>query len=275
MNMPPPTRTEPLQAVRGVHLQYSAARLTRLFLTVAASLWIVHILLHLVAVATGIDRLEVYVFDLGAEHNLPTLYSTVALLVVAGLLFVTARHSKADRGYWWVLGFAFVFLACDETLSLHEKLVNPLEARFHTSGVFHYAWVIPYGIASLVFGLAFLRFLLRLPRKTAWRFVIGGAVFVMGGIGMEMVGGALVERGAAGHWSYWVEQTVEEVLEMTGVLVFLFGLGDYLDSHLGGLTIRLGSAAEAPSDTRAPATEEPSLAQPPAMARPRRPDVAS
>ena len=89
----------------------------RLFLTVAASLWIVHILLHLGAVATGNDRLFglVFFFGLGAEQNVPTLYSSVALLVVAGLLFVIARHSRTDRVYWWVLCMAFVFLAIDET----------------------------------------------------------------------------------------------------------------------------------------------------------------
>ena len=272
-----PIRTEPPKAVRGVQLQCSAARFTRLFLTIAALLWAVHLLVRLVVVTTGNERLGglVRVFNLGAESNLPTLYSTVALLVVAGLLFVTARHSKTDRGYWWVLGFAFVFLACDETVGLHEKLGDPLKARFHTSGLFHYAWVIPYGIACLVFGLAFLRFLLRLPRKTAWLFAIGGAVFVMGAIGMEMVGGALVEQGRAKHWSYWVEQTVEEVLEMAGVLVFLFGLGDYINSHLGGLTIRLGSEAPAPTGTRAPTHEKLALAQPRAVRKPRRPDVAS
>jgi hypothetical protein len=274
--MTPSIRTAPRPAAPGIHLHYSAARFTRLFLTVAGCLWIVHILLHMVALATGNDRLGglVFIFGLGAEQNLPTLYSTVALLVVAGLLFVAARHSKTDRVYWWVLCFAFVFLACDETLSLHEKLIDPLKARLGTSGVFHYAWVIPYGIASFVFGLAFGRFLLRLPRKTARRFVIGGAVFVTGAIGMEMIGGVLFEDGGTKQWGYWSVQTLEEVLEMTGVLVFLFGLGDYINSHLGGLTIRIGSDAQAPSGTQAPSLQEPVLAQPHAVGKTRS-DVAS
>src|SRR5262245_59924411 len=131
-----------------------------------------------------------------------------------------------------------------------------------TAGAFHYAWVIPYGIGTFVFGLAFLRFLLRLPRRTASWFATGGAVFVSGAIGMEMVGGALVEQGGAKGWSYWGEQTVEEVLEMTGVLLFLFGLGGYIDSCLGGLTIRLGGAAQRPSGSRASAPQDPALAPP-------------
>ena len=275
--MTPSTRTEPRQALPGVHLHYSPSRFTRLFLSVAASLWFVHVLLHLVAVASGNDRLGglVFFFGLGAEQNVPTLYSSVALLVVAALLFVIARHSKTDRAYWWVLCFAFVFLALDETCEIHEKLIKPLQQKLHTSGAFHYAWIIPYGIASIVFGLAFLRFLLRLPRKTAWRFVIGGIVFVTGAIGMEMVGGILFEDGGTKQWGYWSVQTLEEMLEMTGVLVFLFGLGDYINSHLGGLTIRLGSQVQAPSDTQAPAPREPALAPSRKVAKLRRPDVAS
>ena len=278
-NMIPSTHTEPRQALPGVRLHYSAARFTRLFATVAASLCVVHILLRFVSVATGNERLGglVFFFGLGAEQNVPTLYSSVTLLVVAGLLYVTARTIKTNRVYWWVLCFAFVFLALDEFGEIHEKLIKPLQEKLHTSGAgaFHYAWIIPYGIASIVFGLAFLRFLLRLPRKTASLFVIGGAVFVTGAIGMEMVGGILFEEGGTKHWGYWSVQTLEEALEMTGVLVFLYGLSDYMDSHLGGLTIRIGSEAQSAARTPIRAPLEPALAPPRKVAKLRRPDVAS
>ena len=275
--MTPPIRTEPRHAMPGVHIHHSPARFVRLFATVAASLCIVHIVLHFVAVAMGNDRLYglVFLFGLGAEQNVPTLYSSLALLVVAGLLLIIARHAKTDRLYWWVLCFAFVFLALDETCSFHEKLAKPVGDRLHTSGVFHYAWVIPYGIAALVFGIAFTRFLLRLPRRTAIRFVVAGAVFVTGAIGMEMVGGAVFEQSGAKSWSYWGAQTMEEALEMLGVLVFLLGLADYISSELGGLTIRVGDVAQAPSGAEPAIAEEPMLVQARAATGPRRPDVAS
>ena len=250
----------------------------RLFLTVAASLCCVHILLRLVAAGVGNERLGglVFFFGLGAEQNVPTLYSSVALLVVAVLLFIIARHSRLDRVYWWVLCFAFVFLAIDETCEIHERMIKPLQERWNTSGAFHYAWVIPYGIASLVFGLAFLRFLLRLPRKTAIQFVIGGAVFVTGAIGMEMLGGLLFEESTAAGikpWGYWCVQTLEEALEMSGVLIFMLGLADYINSHLGGLTIRIGDGVQSPPATR-PMADEPAMAAR-AVAKQRRSETAS
>jgi hypothetical protein len=275
--MTPPIQTEPRQALPGVRLHYSAARFTRLFATVAASLCVVHILLRIVSVATGNERLGglVFFFGLGAEQNVPTLCSSVALLVVAVLLYVTARHSRTNRGYWWVLCFAFVFLALDEACEIHEKLIEPLQERLHTSGAFHCAWIIPYGIATILFALAFMRFLLRLPRKTAWLFVIGGAVLVTGAIGMEMVGGILFENGGSKQWLSWIVQTLEEALEMTGVLVFLYALSEYMDSHLGGLTIRIGSEAQAAARTPIRAPLEPALAPPRKVAKLRRPGAAS
>lgn len=199
--MTPPIRTEPRHEMPGVHLQFSAARFVRLPAIVAASLCLVHILLHIVAVVKGDDRLYglVYVFGLGAERNVPTLYSTLALLVGAGLLMLIARHSKTDRLYWWVLGGTFVFLALDEMMGFHEKLVGPVGNALKTSGAFHYAWIIPYGLAVLAFGIAFSRFLLRLPRHTAIRFVVAGAIFVAGAVGMEMVGGVAIEQNKIGR----------------------------------------------------------------------------
>ncbi|HEX6811233.1 MAG TPA: hypothetical protein VF384_06400 [Planctomycetota bacterium] len=272
--MTPPIRTEPRHEMPGVHLQFSAARFVRLFATVAAGLCLVHILLHFVAVVKGDDRLYglVYMFGLGAERNPPTLYSTVALLVVAGLLLIVARHSKTDRLYWWVLGVTFVFLALDETMGFHEKLVEPVKGALKTSGAFHYAWIIPYGLAALAFGIAFSRFLLRLPRHTAKRFVVAGAIFVMGAVGMEMVGGAVIEQDGAKSWSYWSAQTAEEMLEMLGVLLFLYALVAHIDETMGGLTLRLGNAA--PSRTEAP-VELPGAVQPREAAKRRVPDAAS
>lgn len=227
----------------GGDIVLSASGIAGFLGTVVAALVALHALVQLARFATGNERLYglVYLFGLGADGNLPTLYSTLALLLAAALLAVVALRSPAERGYWWVLCAIFVFLALDESLELHEKLILPLREALHTTGLLYYAWVVPYGIAALLFALAYLRFLRRLPAQTALFFVIAGSVFVAGAVGMEMIGGLLAEQGHVGQPAYVAAQTLEEALEMGGIVLFNYALADYISRHLGGLAIRLGT----------------------------------
>jgi hypothetical protein len=211
---------------------------------VMALLVALHGLVQVARFASGDERLNglVYIFSLGAEHNVPTLYSTVTLLFTAALLAAVAVHSRRDRAYWCVLALTFVFLAADEAFEIHEKLIVPLRSRFDTGGILFYAWVIPYGIATLLFSLVYLRFLLRLPRHTSVLFAVAGAVFISGAVGMEMISGLLRDQAGVDAVAYVLAQTAEETLEMSGVVLFIYAVADYLSRELGGISIRLGGS---------------------------------
>ena len=68
----------------------------------------------------------VKLFWLDTEHNLPTLYQFVTLVVAGALMFSIAGQPwigrSADRMRWRVLGGAFLFLALDEMLRVHETV---------------------------------------------------------------------------------------------------------------------------------------------------------
>ena len=227
-----------------LEIRISAAGLTRCFIVLVAVLVALHAGVQVARFITGNDRLFglVYMFSLGADGNVPTLYSSFALLFSALLLAAIASRAAADRGYWWVLSLAFLFLTLDESLEIHEKLFGPLRQSLHTSGLLHYAWVIPYGIGAAAFGLAYVRFLMRLPRRTAVIFVVAGLAYVGGAVGMEMIGGLLFEESGSRSAVYVLAQSVEEILEMGGIVLFIYALADYVERHCGGLTLRLGSA---------------------------------
>jgi hypothetical protein len=56
--------------------------------------------------------------------------------------------------------------------------------------------------------------------------LLSGALFVSGAVGMEMVGGGLAERGQQLTLLYDLITSIEEVLEMVGIAVFLFAIAD-------------------------------------------------
>lgn len=80
-------------------------------------------------------------------------------------------------------------------------------------------------------GIILLRFLVKLPGRTRLHFLTGGGLFLAGAIMMEMIGG---DYWAAHGWAvdgsdkadlhYALIVSVEEVLEMVGIVVFAYGL---------------------------------------------------
>ncbi len=134
-------------------------------------------------------------FDPNGEANIIAWYSASALLLCSFLLGIIALAKKTDHDsytlHWGILSLIFLYLSVDEAAMLHEIADNPLRELFDLGGFFYYSWIIPAGIAVLIFGLAYLKFLFHLPSKTRWLFLVAGGIFVGGAIGMESVSGLL------------------------------------------------------------------------------------
>lgn len=174
-------------------------------------------------------------FNLDHEGNLPTYFSSLLMLYAGLLLCWIAIYKKQSRQanvlHWAVLSIIFVCMAIDESASIHELSIRPLRSLFCATGVFYYAWIIP-GICFVVFILImYARFIIRLPSKTRLFFIIGGTIFISGAIGVEMLGGLYkVMYDTRDALTYGILTTIEEILEISGVILFIYGLMDYIRS---------------------------------------------
>jgi hypothetical protein len=192
------------------------------------------------------DRVRAHLvrmFDLDTEANIPTWYSSSTLLLCAGLLtviFLSKRRVRdpAARNWGW-LAAVFLCLSLDEAAAIHEQAGYFFRDRLHAGGLLHFAWVIPGAILVAVFVLSFRKFLRDLPLDTRVRFVVAGAVYVGGALGLELVEGAVFES-AGKNAVFHVLVLVEETLEMVGVLIFMDALLRYMESQLPPLTLSLG-----------------------------------
>lgn len=184
---------------------------------------------------TGPQRL-IALFNVNEEANLPTWYSTFSLLACSVLIALIAakQRNQGDRftRHWQILSFVFLFLSVDELASIHELSVNPLRNALHTGGMLYFAWVIPYSLLLLIFGLNYLKFIAHLPAKTRWLFVLAGGIYVGGALGMELIGGAYASAFDQHNLGFQLLSTIEEVFEMVGVIVFIYALLDYLRSYV-------------------------------------------
>lgn len=175
-------------------------------------------------------------FYMDREASLPTFVNYSLLVLASGLIFLVARlafyYGNAWRFHWLLLGFIFVFLSFDEAAQMHEKLVQPVRNTLNTTGIFHFAWIIP-GLAFVaVVGVTFMNFLRALPDRIGLLICVAGAIYVGGAIGVEAVGGLTVTTGDRQSWAYVLAVTVEETLEMLGITVFCAALLQMISSGL-------------------------------------------
>ncbi len=175
------------------------------------------------------------VFDVTFERNIPTWYASSTLLLSAFILAIIAFAKKKEGArfvlHWTAMSFIFLYLSFDEAFEVHEGWIIPLRTYFGAGGFFHFAWVIPAIAFVLIFVLAYLRFLIDLPVSTRRLFLIAGALFVGGALGLEMFQGYYLLNYGMYNTPFLIITTVEEFLEMLGIVVFIHALMSYMSSE--------------------------------------------
>ena len=185
-------------------------------------------------------------FYVDAEHNVPTMFSVFLLLFAAALLALLAtlkaRERSAYAGRWKLLALGFAFMALDEGASVHELFILPVRQLLgdRDLGAFYFAWVIPFGLVVLILAGYFAKFVLSLPRRTAFLFVLAAVVYLGGAIGFELIGGKYDELHGRGNPTYVMIATLEETLEMAGVILFIHALLQYAGQTYPRIHIRCG-----------------------------------
>ncbi|MFK5949852.1 MAG: hypothetical protein QM500_13905 [Methylococcales bacterium] len=183
-------------------------------------------------------------FNFDVEQNIPTFYSAIALMLCSILLLIIALTHKKQSAPWlsWAgLAIIFLFLSIDEFASIHEGLIDPVRDTLGTSGFLYFAWVIPYGIALMLFLALYTKFLIRLPQHFAFLFILSGSIFVTGAIGLELIGGNQVESHGINNITYSLISTCEEFLEMLGIVIFIYTLLLYITTEIDGVSINIRS----------------------------------
>ena len=181
------------------------------------------------------------VFDVGEEASLPTLISTTQLLLGALLALFVQRRAVQYRRSWAALSWLLLYLAIDEACQLHEQAFPALFPTFQGKDEEMMIFWAPFGLAAAVLvGAAFIPFLLRIQRRTAVFFVIGGAVFLCGALGFEVLGKWMIHVGfERTDLIYNLRRLAEEGLELGGVLIVNVALFRELAGRAGVVGIEL------------------------------------
>jgi hypothetical protein len=166
--------------------------------------------------------------SLSYEQNVPTWYASALLLCCSLLLagIAAGTRSKGERGaaHWWGLSAGFLYISFDEVVSIHEIASTWLKL----GGVFLFSWVIPASILVAALGAVYIGFLRRLPKTSRNWFVLSGAIYVAGAVGMELPLGYWTSEHGTNNLGYALIDWIEETMELVGVNIFLLALVDYI-----------------------------------------------
>lgn len=160
--------------------------------------------------------------DLDSEAAVPTWISTMLMAAAAVLCWTESRLTDPEqRRRWALLGLGFFILSIDEVSGLHGSVRGPVRRLLDIDNPLLYGWVLPAIILMTVAAIYFYPLIPTLPTKVRRRVLIAGIAFVVGAIGLEMVGGILAQSGLRGGWTYFLVSTIEELVEIISVFLFV------------------------------------------------------
>jgi hypothetical protein len=183
-------------------------------------------------------------FNVDRELNFPTWYSALMIAFCAILLKIiaTGKKQQGDRYTkdWQLLSLIFWFLAIDEIVSIHEILIIPeVSQALHLPWFLHSAWVIPGMIFVAWFARRYSKFVRHLPAKSRLHFIFAACIYVGGALIMEMIGSYFAESLSQQNIIYALTTSVEECLEMTGIVMLIYSLLYYLGQWAHQLDLQI------------------------------------
>ena len=171
-----------------------------------------------------------FFFDASSEANIPTFFSSLILFISAVILYLiykTAPKGFGKKMYWQALMIIFAWLSVDETASIHEQFGKIGKTFRLNSDYLYYSWIIPYILFAIIAFFFFLRFLFKLPYTTRILFIISGFIYTGAAICFELFEGNIAKKYGPNTLNDLLLCAIEEFLEMTGVIIFIYALLKY------------------------------------------------
>lgn len=183
----------------------------------------------------------VSLFDVSMDLSIPTWYASFMLMLCSVLIAAIAFAKQVNHAryvvHWKVLAIIFLYLSVDEVATIHETIGLALRPVLDTSGFLYHRWVLVGAPLTLIVVLAYLKFLAHLPTKTRRLFLIAGAIFCGGALGMEMIAANHASFHGSENITYALITTLEEFLEMLGIIVFVYTLLLYISLYVKKLNV--------------------------------------
>ena len=133
----------------------------------------------------------------------------------------------------------FTYLSIDEAAAVHEKFTIYFQENLNITGYLYFGWLLVGIPFALIVGLIYLKFLLHLPMQTRLHFIFAAGLYVGGAIAIESISSNLWYLNEGTSLKYSAVGTVEEFFEMSGIILFIYGLLTYISEYTAGIEVRI------------------------------------
>ncbi len=217
-------------------LRSNPLKLTKYLAGATVLLATVNIIIQFAIYSFGLKKEWFLLFNMDKEVNIPTMFSCTLLLFCAVLINILEKglggQKRQIKVKWFYLKWLFVFLSLDEGLQIHEIFIIP-SIKNMLPPIISIVWVIPYGIFVFFAAIYFLPLIRSMPHKIRNMTLSSGVIYISGAMGFEVLGSYLVRTGdiKLHGISYGLISTLEETLEMVGIIIFIYTLLIYIFNY--------------------------------------------
>lgn len=196
-----------------------------------------------------VDRITDWL-DVNAEASVPTWYAAITLMACAVMLGVIAIDARVRRRpypiHWAALAVIFGSMSLEEILGIHSQATKVLRSIVSiTEGPGYILALGAIGLVALgVLALVFGRFYLHLPSRWRWWFTAAAVIYLIGVFASDAIGDYLRTASGDSTLPYIVVLTIEEALEMIGVLIFIVMLLEYIRTFVGSVSFQVRDPAD-------------------------------
>ena len=178
-------------------------------------------------------------FDFDIPRTIPVLFAACKLFLIGFLLTLAScwRRHELPKKSWWLLlavGTAFLYVSQDKIWKFH-LLIRRFSwmPEFKGGGIEWVFFYLPIILLTIVLGYRQLIALWRSYPRSTFFTVLGIAMFLMGGIGVEVIHAQFfkqyipqiaVSLNSTTAIVNSIKDTIEELTELLGESIALFGL---------------------------------------------------
>ncbi len=168
---------------------------------------------------------------LGCEFCLPSFYSSALFFAAAALQVLLGLKMKVHRWNWFLSAALFLYLAFDDWFRLHEQIgsILPEAVRIDRGNALS-GWLV-FGLLLAMIGARLVYPLLQaISLKERAIMTVSAALFLSGALGCELIGWLHPAVENTREFAYGFLVGIEEMLELSGLSLFLWSLSRSLKS---------------------------------------------
>ena len=181
--------------------------------------------------------------DVDREMSVPSLFSVQLIfslvLILSVITFYKYKLRDPFRIQWGILALGFLAMAFDEGASIHELIVTPLKHLLGNNlpDFLTFVWVLPGMLIVLLLAVYYYKFFMSFSGHMKKWLLISGGTYLCGLLAMELVGGYILGIFGIRSLVYNIVVTIEESLEMAGLILAIYTFLDYFGTDMNGTLI--------------------------------------